>query len=152
MASLEEELKTIPITDPYRRAFLNILYTANVMQNKERQTLEPFGLTGSQYNVLRILRGQPTHCLATYSIRERMIERSSDATRIVDRLMKVGLVARHSCPNDKRSTLVQITEKGLALLEEIDQHIHKPSALQGLTREEARLLSELLDKARIVQD
>jgi DNA-binding MarR family transcriptional regulator len=148
MATIEEELQTAPILNSFKRVHLSILYTANVFQNKQRQLLEPFGISGTQYNVLRILRGQCSQCLPTYSIKNRMVERNCDATRVVDRLLTAGLVIREACPNDKRSTLVKITELGLELLEKIEPVLEGHHKLEGLTLEEADQLCLLLDKCR----
>lgn len=148
MATLEEELQTVAIENPFQRAYLNILFTANYLSNLQREVLSPYGITGTQYNVLRILRGQQDKCLATYSIKSRMLERNSDASRVVDRLEKQGLVMRRGCPNDKRSTMVHITEAGLSLLAEIDPVLQKHQPLGSLSPEEAQSLASMLDKSR----
>jgi DNA-binding MarR family transcriptional regulator len=148
MPTIEEELQTVNIEDQHQRVFLNILFTAHYVQHKQKQVLEPFGVSGTQYNVLRILRGQCSHCMPTYSIKDRMIERNCDASRVVDRLVAVGLVIREACPNDKRSTLVKITQAGLDLLAEIDPVIDTAHSIKGITVSEAIELNRLLDKLR----
>lgn len=148
MATIEEELQTAPITDPYKRAYLNIMFMANYLENLQRQVLEPLGITATQYNVLRILRGQPSKSLATYSIKSRMIERNCDASRVVDRMEKLGLVRRESCPNDKRSVLVHLTPKGGELLAAAEPLIANRHYMPALTAEDASLLAQLLDKSR----
>jgi len=148
MATIEEELQTSRIENPYTRAFLSIMFMANYLENLQRQVLEPFGITATQYNVLRILRGQAERCLATYSIKSRMVERNCDASRVVDRMEKQGLVRREGCPNDKRSVLVHITDKGLQLLTELEPHLAGKHYMPALSVEEALLISNLLDKAR----
>lgn len=148
MKTIEDELQTSRIDNEYRRAFLSILFTANQLQNKQKQLLEPFGISGQQYNVLRILRGQKGNCLATYSIKDRMVERNSDASRMVDRLVNAGYVERISCPNDKRSTLVRITDQGLELLSRIEPELEAYHQMPNLTSDEANQLCYLLDKVR----
>lgn len=148
MKTIEDELQTSRIENEYRRAFLSILFTANLLQHRQKQLLEPFGISGQQYNVLRILRGQKGNCLATYSIKDRMVERNSDASRMVDRLLAAGYVERISCPNDKRSTLVKITSSGLDLLAEIEPQLNAHHQMPGLTADEAAQLCHLLDKVR----
>lgn len=149
MPTIEEELQTAEIKDQHRRAFLNILFTAHYIQNIQRQMLEPFGITGTQYNVLRILRGQCSQCLPTYSIKDRMIERNCDASRVVDRLMAAGLVVREACPNDKRSTLVKITQAGLDLIDTVEPVVSCSHGMMGISLDEAVELNRLLDKVRL---
>ena len=147
--SIEEVINQPNFRNNWQKATLNILYTSNWMQNKIKSFLKPYGITQQQFNVLRILRGQFPNPLTTSVIRDRMLDKMSDASRIVERLCKKGLVERKVCSTDKRLVDVSISDKGLGILAEIDK---KSSFLDfsstTLTEEEAQLLSDLLDKMR----
>lgn len=147
--SIEEVINQPNFRNNWQKATLNILYTSNWMHNKIKSFLKPYGITQQQFNVLRILRGQFPNPLTTSVIRDRMLDKMSDASRIVERLCKKGLVERKVCSTDKRLVDVSISDKGLGILAEIDK---KSSFLDfsstTLTEEEAQLLSDLLDKMR----
>lgn len=147
---LEQELKTSKFSSEWHRASLNILFTAYWLNDKVRHLLKPYGITAQQFNVLRILRGQYPNPLSTNEIRDRMLDRMPDTSRIVDRLHKQGLLQRGVCKADKRLVDVCITDAGLKLLAEIDEKAgpNIENSLYGLTEEEATTLSNLLDKAR----
>lgn len=147
---LEQELKTSNFASEWHRASLNIIFTAYWLNDKVRLLLKPYGITAQQFNVLRILRGQHPNPLSTNEIRDRMLDRMPDTSRIVDRLHKQGLLDRKVCKVDKRLVDVCITEAGLKLLAEIDEKAgpNITNSLYGLTEEEAKTLSNLLDKAR----
>ncbi|WP_407557215.1 MarR family winged helix-turn-helix transcriptional regulator [Winogradskyella sp. 4-2091] len=128
------------------KAMLNILYTANWINSYQAAFFKPFKISSQQYNILRILKGagQP---LKVQTIKERMIERSPNATRLMDKLSSKHLIERIACPNDRRVVHINITEEGLNLLEEISKADRK-NIFQNLTEEEASQLSDLLDKMR----
>ena len=146
---LEEEIQQTKGFESQRhKAIINIMYTEAWLRDKFGSTLKPFGLTNQQYNVLRILRGSNPKPLSTSSIRERMLDKMSDASRIVDRLYKKGWVSKVVCPTDKRLVDVMITEKGLEVLATIDQKNAFVDAFGKLTEQEALELNRMLDKAR----
>tara|TARA_B100001115_G_scaffold183951_1_gene184443 strand:+ start:2618 stop:3088 length:471 start_codon:yes stop_codon:yes gene_type:complete len=146
---IQEEIKQSHFRNAYQKAFLNIMYTNNWLDEKVRGMLSGEGLTKQQFNVLRILRGSYPDPLSTLQIRERMLDKMSDTSRIVDRLIKKEFVSKQTCPNDKRLVDVIITEAGLAKLESIDQREFRIEETFGnLTEEEANQLSNLLDKMR----
>lgn len=129
------------------KAFLNIIYTANWINSKQSTFFKPFGLSSQQYNVLRILRGAGEP-LKVQTIKERMIERSPNATRLMDKLNDKQLIERIACPEDRRVVHINITQKGLELLQEIDKQDDRHDFINNLTEEEATMLSDLLDKLR----
>lgn len=129
------------------KAFLNIIYTANWINSIQVAFFKPFGLSSQQYNILRILRGAGEP-LKVQTIKERMIERSPNATRLMDKLTDKALIERIACPNDRRVVHINITSKGLDLLAEIDKENNKHDFINNLNEEEAAKLSELLDKLR----
>ena len=106
-------------------------------------------LTNQQYNVLRILRGQHPKSISTCGIKERMLDRNSDVSRIVDRLTLKNWVTKETCPNDRRLVDVMITDDGLSLLKKMDDAIDRiDQELGNLTEKDAELLNELLDRIR----
>jgi DNA-binding MarR family transcriptional regulator len=139
-----------PFRNEWERAFVNIFFTSNWLEQQQKGFLEPFEITVQQYNVLRILRGRHPEPLSTSGIRDRMLDKMSDASRIVKRLKIKGLVQIRRCKNDKRLVDIVITENGLALLDAIDTHRDTFAGQQEwqITAEEASLLNELLDKIR----
>ena len=118
---LEEDIKQQKkFKNEHEKLLVNILYTSNWLSEHQAKLFKPFDLTGPQYNVLRILKGQfPNPCTVNLII-DRMLDRSSNASRIVDKLERKGLVERKTCTTDRRAKDVVITQKGLDLIVEID--------------------------------
>lgn len=146
---LEEDIKqTKGFKSEHQKAMVNIIYTEAWVRNKIGAALKPFGLTNQQYNVLRILRGSNPEPLSTSSIRERMLDKMSDASRIVDRLYKKNWVSKVVCTTDKRLVDIVITEEGLDVLAQLDGKMDYGRIFGKLSDEEAKQLNELLDKAR----
>ena len=147
--SREKDIKQANFKSPYSKAVINILYTNNWLQSLQVEVFKPFDLTLQQYNVLRILRGQYPNPITVIAIIERMLDKMSNASRLVDKLLAKELVIRRLCPHDRRAVDVIITEKGLELLEELDTlQSQWEDKLRGLTEIEALQLSNLLDKMR----
>lgn len=147
--------KEIKQRKPFRRiedeAFVNIQRTADALMQGVAATLKPMGLSPSQYNVLRILRGAEPDGLACREIADRMITRDPDITRLLDRLEDRGLVARSRDREDRRVITTRITEKGSRLLKELDEPIEALHVKQlgHLGNEKLRSLIDLLEGARI---
>ncbi|ADB36429.1 MarR family winged helix-turn-helix transcriptional regulator [Spirosoma linguale] len=149
--SIETDIKqSTPFKSPYQRVLVNLMYTSNWIAGSQTQLLKPFKLTLQQYNVLRILRGQYPNPIKVSEITERMLDKMSNASRLVDKLLAKKLVLRTECPSDRRAVDVIITEKGLALLKQLDTHQDalNRSFQEKLTVEEAESLSLLLDRLR----
>lgn len=144
---IEDEIKQPVFKNEYQKAYINLIYTSNWLQVIQGQRFKPFGVTLPQYNVLRILRGQYPKPATINLLIERMLDKTSNASRIVDKLEAKELVTRKQCPHDRRTVDVLITEKGLALLQEMDP-LEGGTGLQNLTEQEAKELSRLLDKIR----
>lgn len=133
----------------YQKVGVNILFTYNWLTEKLKQLVEPYDITMQQYNVLRILRGNHPDPLSTQEIRIRMIDKMSDVSRIVDRMIAKELVSKALCPTDKRLVDVQITTKGISLLNRLKKlELSMDNQLSALSAEEAEQLSSLLDKLR----
>ena len=150
-STLREEIRqTRPFRNAHEEAALSVLRTADVLRRRFATVLEPRGLTGQQYNVLRILRGARPEALQTMEIAERMLEQTPGITRLLDRLEGKGLAERNRCPDDRRCVLCSITPAGLELLAELDEPIAEADdrALAALSPAEAKQLVELLERAR----
>lgn len=130
----------------YVKAILNLKYTANFVNTVTNKELEPYQISSAQYNILRILRGAKKP-ITMKLVKERMIEKSPNTTRLTDKLCEKEFIERVRCENDRRAVYVSITSKGLDLLSKI-VFTETPKLTQGLTEEEALLLNQLLDKIR----
>jgi DNA-binding MarR family transcriptional regulator len=150
--SIEQDIQQKRFKDAYHKIVVNLMYTHSWLTDRQAQMLKPFGLTQAQYNVLRILRGQHPHPATVNLIIERMIDKMSNASRLVDKLVAKKLVERHVCPTDRRAVDVCITQKGLDLLLLIDEEVEKAQAkFKVLSEQEANQLSDLLDKLRTAE-
>ncbi len=128
------------------KALLNIIYTANWLNSKQNEYFKPYGISPQQYNILRILRGAGEP-IAVQTIKDRMLERAPNATRLMDKLCAKGLINRIPCATDRRVVHIEIAKDGLALLKTIDKS-KREDLLKKITAEEAEMLSNLLDKLR----
>ena len=147
---LEEVLKTSKFADERHKATLNILYTAYWLKNNFSTVLKESGITMEQFNVLRILKGKHPEQMCVKDIASRIIERNSNVPRIIDRLIVKKLVKRTPSKEDKRETLVSLTDKGLKQLEEANKVLDNMDAqTNGIDNDDARVLNELLEKMRI---
>jgi DNA-binding MarR family transcriptional regulator len=147
--TLESEIKQSSFTSPYHRLVVNLLYTSNWLTYNQLQVLKPFKLTLHQYNVLRILRGASPNPTKVSDITERMLDKMSNASRLVDKLLAKELVQRSECPSDRRAVDVLITEAGLTLLSRIDEKVGEwELSLHGLNVTDAIQLGNLLDQLR----
>lgn len=147
--SIENDIKQKQFRSPYQRLSINLIYTSNWLAYGRLDIFRDYGITTQQYNVLRILRGQHPNPVRINDIGERMLDKTSNASRLVDKLLIKELVVRYSCPTDRRAVNVQITDKGLELLNLLDPLVdEEEKKLCKLTPEEATQLSNLLDKLR----
>ncbi len=146
--SLEKDISQSKFRNEYQKAVINFIYTYNWMHEKMKSIFDRENITGQQFNILRILRGAGKP-ISTLQIRQRMLDKMSDTSRIVDRLLIKGLVKKTTCANDKRLVDVSITEKGKKLLEKLDQYENEMDAIFGtLSQAEAKTINVLLDKIR----
>ncbi len=145
--TIEEEIKQSKFVSSYQKLAFNIIHSSRWLENFLKKRFSEHDLTMQQYNILRILRGSQPNPLSTLQIRERMIDKMSDTSRIVDRLILKKLVTKKVSKTDSRLVEVRITEKGLELLAQLDDTDDKIALyLANLTEEEAALVSNLLDK------
>ncbi len=147
MGTVEDIIQQKKFNDDYHRAFVGLAYLYNVIDYNQQKVFKEYDITPQQYNALRILRGQHPKPATVGLIKERMIDRNSDASRIVERLRKAGHVERVTCENDRRAVDVIITEKGLALLKTLDPIVHTMNdPLKTLEKDEIADLNGMLDK------
>jgi DNA-binding MarR family transcriptional regulator len=146
----QDNLKAIAPTSISKKTVLNVIYTQNAIVDKLNETLKSFDVSGEQFNVLRILRGQKGCPANMCVIQEHMIAKTSNTTRLVDKLLLKELVTRNVCPENRRKIEVLITEKGLKLLTELDPKIieHENYFCSNLTSNELEQLNFLLEKLR----
>ncbi|NJL11620.1 MAG: MarR family transcriptional regulator [Microscillaceae bacterium] len=150
MQKIEDKLAQKKFQNEWHKLRVNLLHTASWLKNEVADFLAPYGITQPQFNILRIVRGHHPEPLSTLQIRERMIDRMSDTSRMVERLVKKSLLRKEPCTHDKRLVNIYITEAGLSLLFLIDQKMPQLDAVtQGLDEAEAQLLNALLDKLRV---
>lgn len=136
--------------DDAKKVILNIMYTQNVISDKFNEIMKPYDLSGEQYNVLRILRGQKGNPANMCIIQERMIAKNSNTTRLIDKLLLKDFVTREVCPDNRRKIEVLITQKGLDVLTELDPKVkeHEQIFAANLTQNELEQLNALLEKYR----
>ncbi|MBX2945264.1 MAG: MarR family transcriptional regulator [Cyclobacteriaceae bacterium] len=145
---IEDEIKQPRFISAHQKAVINLIFTSNWLINQQQNHFKPFGITGQQFNVLRILKGQHPKSISAKEIKSRMLDKNSDISRLLDRLISKNLIEKKSCPKDKRATDVFITENGLSLLKEISRKQKDIDQVLTLTDSEAEQLSNLLDKSR----
>ncbi len=147
--NLEDEIKSKAFKSVYEKLEVNLIFTYNWARDIKSKYFKDINVTPQQYNVLRILRGSYPNPYSTSDIRDRMLDKMSDVSRIVDRLLAKGYLDRKSCDNDRRLVDVVINEKGLGLLREMDKKIQvSAKEFQNLTKKEVSKLNQLLDKLR----
>ena len=146
--SLDKDIRSSRFRNDYHKAIVNIVYTNNWIMERNKEVFERGDITPQQYNILRILRGAKEP-LSTLQIRQRMLDKMSDTSRIVDRLLKKDLVKKVVCISDKRLVDVTITPKGLDLLIDLDKYNDElDNVLSKISQDEVSTLNQLLDKIR----
>lgn len=146
---IEQAIQQQTFKSEKEKAALNLLYTNSWLCMQQIRFFKRFGLSPQQYNVLRILRGQYPNSISISLIQERMLDKMSNASRLVDKLKKRGLVERNECPKDRRQVDVSINTNGIDLLSEIDKHqVELDNMLGKINTHEANTLNQLLDKLR----
>ncbi len=147
----EEDIKQTKKISDYQKGIANLVLTYNHVISQLESFIDEYDLTLPQYNILRILRGQYPAPSTNNLIKERIIHRNSDVTRIIDRLISKGLVDRTGCCDDRRKVDILISQEGLRILNEIDNRIDViENLLSGLESSEIATFNSLLDKIRTV--
>jgi DNA-binding MarR family transcriptional regulator len=146
---IEQDIQQPNFRNEFQKMGINLLFTANWLNEQIGKLLSDEGVTQQQYNILRILRGSTTP-LSTLKIRERMLDKMSDTSRIVDRLIAKELVLKNTCEKDKRLVDITLSPKGISLVDQLDQYNDRIDALlKGINESEAQLMNQILDKIRI---
>ena len=146
---IEQDIQQASFRNEFQKMGINLLFTANWLNEQIGKMLAEEGVTQQQYNILRILRGSATP-LSTLKIRERMLDKMSDTSRIVDRLIAKELVLKNTCEKDKRLVDITLSPKGLDLVDQLDQFNDRIDALlKGINESEAKTMNQILDKIRI---
>ena len=150
MMKLEDEIKQKKFKSEYQKLLLNVIFTGNWLNSQSIKAFKPFGVSPQQYNVLRILKGQHPKAITVNQIAERMLDKNSNASRLVDKLVVKALVKREVCEKDRRQMDVAITDKGLKLLTEMESNIEHIDQVisKSVTKKEAEQLNIILDKIR----
>ena len=149
---IEKDIQQVNFRNEFQKMGINLLFTANWLNERIGRVLATEDITQQQYNILRILRGSDSP-LSTLQIRERMLDKMSDTSRIVDRLIVKELVQKAACRADKRLGDITLTEKGLLLVQRLDQFNDQIDAiLKSVTENEAATLNQILDKLRSLPD
>jgi DNA-binding MarR family transcriptional regulator len=146
---LEDEIRQSKFKSEYHKLAVNILYTHGWLVSRLSAVLKPHGLTIAQFNILRILRGQQPQPTTISLLQERMLDKMSDTSRLVERLRGKGLVERTADATDRRRVAVRITEHGLALLEKIgDFEVVLDPLFANFSNERATMVNDALDDMR----
>lgn len=151
---IEDEIKQPTFQSEQQKAGINLVFTAGWLTVRQSAAFKPYGLTLPQFNILRILRGQHPKPATVALLIERMLDKTSNASRIVDRLEEKKLVTRQVCPSNRRAVDIRITEAGLLLLRRIDDESASSFASVGLANlsdADLQKLNQLLDKIRDVE-
>jgi len=146
---LSKEIKTSKFENPFQQALVNLIFTYHWSSQQVKDVLTPFDITQQQYNVMRILRGQYPSPSTINLIKSRILDKMSDTSRIVDRLIQKGYVEKSTNNYDKRAVDIIISDKGLSLLKKMDKEVDFSKFIApNITLEEAEQLNILLDKMR----
>lgn len=147
--SLEDDIKQEKFQSEHQKAVINILFTGNWLYTINASWLKKSGITPEQFNVLRIVRGSHPKTMMLAEITQRMLDKSSNCTRLVEKLRQKNLVNREICKDNRRQVDISITDKGLQLLKKIDAATPDwEKAIQKLSKSEAKELNRMLDKLR----
>lgn len=149
MGRIEDAIKQKEFKDPYNKLVVNILYTNSYLVTSQNGLFKPYGISPEQYNVLRILKGQEGEPITVSSIQDRMINKMSNASRLVEKLKTKGLIKRTECSKDRRQVDIVITDNGLELLKNLKAQVELDNKTSiNLNTDEIEQLNSLLDKLR----
>lgn len=145
---IEDEIKQQRFVSPHQKAVVNLLYTTNWLLAKQKDIFKSHNITLQQFNIMRILRGQHPKSISATEIKARMLDKNSDVSRLLDRMIAKGLVTKRTSISDKRAADVNLTDDGLSLLADMDKVQQKLDNILVLSEADALQLSDLLDKCR----
>ena len=147
---IEQEIQQTVFESEYQKVNFNLLFTASWLNQKSAKVLKPFHISWQQFNILRILRGMGDKPATIKTLTERMIDKMSNASRLVEKLKQKGFVERRSCPSDRRQVDIMITKEGLLILEKASHAMKEElnNISDNFSEKEAKDLNELLDRMR----
>jgi DNA-binding MarR family transcriptional regulator len=147
---IEKAIKQSKFDSPLQKAVINIFYTANWLRDLQSEVFKKHGILPQHYNVLRIIKGKHPESVAPGDIKEVMLDKGNDVTRLVDKLVKMGLVKRSLCEANRRKIDINLTEKGLTFLKDLNDPMKRQfnAIKKQLSEKDAEQLSNLLDKLR----
>ena len=147
---IENAIKQSSFTNSYHKALVNLIFTANWVRDEQMKAFRQFGLLPQHYNVLRIVKGSMPRPIAPKDIKEVLVDKAGDLTRLLDKLEKMGLVKRNLCPSNRRQMDISMTDKGLQLLENLQEplDLFTDKIRKNITEDQAEMLSNLLDDLR----
>lgn len=149
MKKLEDELQQRQFMSLREKTLVNLIFTFNFFQHKLEEMMRYFGITPQQYNILRILKGQYPNAITLNDIKNRMLDRNSDVSRIVERMRKKNILTRKINPNNRRAVEISITQEGIELLKKIEPYLNKyHNSISHLSDSELETINNLLDKMR----
>jgi DNA-binding MarR family transcriptional regulator len=150
MKTINQSIKQSQFKSEHEKALVNILYTAGWIHVQQLQFLKPYGISLQQYNVLRILKGKHPESICVGDIQDRMLDKMSNASRLVEKLVQKDLAQRITAADDRRRMDVSITNKGIALIQSMNPKLLKNiEHFMGVNEQESETLNQLLDKLRI---
>lgn len=147
---IEELIKQHKFTDQVERAMINLLYTSNWMRDQQMEFFKNYNILPQHYNALRIIKGKHPNPVSPSEIKEVLLDKSTDTTRLIDKLVRIGVVNRELCASNRRKMDITLSKKGLIFLDEINKHVFafQDQLREKLSQEEAAQLSLLLDKLK----
>lgn len=147
---IEDAIKQSKFESGYQKALINIIYTANWLRDGQTDLFREHDILPQHYNILRIIKGKHPQPASPGQIKEVMLDKGNDVTRLIDKLVKKGLVKRHHCEANRRKIDINLTEKGIEFLKKLSEPIKKQSTAirKNISEKEAVQLSDLLDKLR----
>jgi len=146
---IEKVIRQAKFKDGYHKAYINLIYTANYFRDSHINIFASYGIQGNHFNILRILKGKYPEPVSPGYIKDVMLDKGCDLTRLVGKLVNLGLVTRNVCPGNKRKMDISLTEKGIETVEKISDDVNESDMqIKTLTEKEYELLSNLLDRMR----
>jgi DNA-binding MarR family transcriptional regulator len=149
LMKIEEEIKQKKFSNEFEKLVVNILFTSSWLSSKQNELMKPYGISIQQFNILRILKGQYPNSASVNLLIERMLDKNSNASRLVDKLKTKKLVQRSECSVDRRKVDVIISEKGIELIDEVSDKMNiMTKTILSIDESNAKKLNEQLDRIR----
>jgi DNA-binding MarR family transcriptional regulator len=147
---IEQAIKQYKFESNVQKAFVNLMYTANQLRDTQKIIFEPFDILPQHFNILRIIKGKHPNAISPGEIKEVMLDKAPDITRLLDKLVKLGLINRQTCNQNRRKIDITLTQKGLNELKKLNESVaaYTKKLEKNISEKEAAILSNLLDKLR----